>query len=144
MIQAETNGRGVDIVLNSLADEKLYASMRCLAQGGHFIEIGKFDLANDTPLRFLYDHKEVNYYGVMLDQFSERGLKQETMRLVQEGIDAGYVKPLPTTCFKSDELEKAFRYMTTGKHIGKVLIEIRNENDKLTNHQNETFKAAPR
>ena len=29
-----TNGRGVNVVLNSLADDKLHASVRCLAQGG--------------------------------------------------------------------------------------------------------------
>jgi fatty acid synthase len=46
----ETNGRGVDIVLNSLAEEKLLASVRCLAPGGRFLEIGKFDLANNNPL----------------------------------------------------------------------------------------------
>lgn len=46
----ETDGRGVDLVLNSLAEEKLLASVRCLAKSGRFLEIGKFDLANNNPL----------------------------------------------------------------------------------------------
>jgi fatty acid synthase len=54
LIMSETNGRGVDIVLNSLSEEKLQASVRCLAQGGRFMEIGKFDLANNSPLGRLY------------------------------------------------------------------------------------------
>lgn len=41
---------GVDLVLNSLAEEKLQASVRCLAQHGRFLEIGKFDLFNNHPL----------------------------------------------------------------------------------------------
>jgi len=41
---------GVDIVLNSLAEEKLQASLRVLAQHGRFLEIGKFDLSNNTGL----------------------------------------------------------------------------------------------
>lgn len=41
---------GVDLVLNSLAEEKLQASVRCLAQHGRFLEIGKFDLSNNHPL----------------------------------------------------------------------------------------------
>lgn len=45
-----TKGRGVDVVLNSLAEEKLQASVRLLAQHGRFLEIGKFDLSNNTPL----------------------------------------------------------------------------------------------
>ena len=41
---------GVDIVLNSLAEEKLFASVRVLAKHGKFLEIGKVDLANNAAL----------------------------------------------------------------------------------------------
>lgn len=41
---------GVDLVLNSLSEEKLQASLRCLARHGRFLEIGKYDLSNNTPL----------------------------------------------------------------------------------------------
>jgi fatty acid synthase len=50
----ETNGRGVDLVLNSLSEEKLQASVRCLAPRGRFLEIGKFDLANNSLLGMPY------------------------------------------------------------------------------------------
>ena len=40
----------MDVVLNSLAEEKLQASLRLLAQHGRFLEIGKFDLSNNTAL----------------------------------------------------------------------------------------------
>jgi fatty acid synthase len=50
MIMMETDGKGVDMVLNSLSEEKLLASVRCLAIGGRFLEIGKFDLANNSML----------------------------------------------------------------------------------------------
>lgn len=144
MIKTETNDRGVDIVLNSLSEEKLQASIRCLTQGGQFIEIGKFDLANNAALQLLCVEKDVTYHGVMLDQFMEsKTMMKKITSLVQEGIDVGYVKPLPITCFKSDELEKAFRYMTTGKHIGKVVLEIRDEKEKQ-DHENQTFEATPR
>lgn len=45
-----TKGRGVNMVLNSLAGEKLQASIRVLSQHGRFLEIGKFDLANNSSL----------------------------------------------------------------------------------------------
>jgi len=54
LVMSETNGRGVDLVLNSLAEEKLQASVRCLAPGGRFLEIGKFDLDNNNRLGRLY------------------------------------------------------------------------------------------
>lgn len=50
LIKRRTRGRGVDLVLNSLAADKLHASVRCLAEGGRFLEIGKLDLSNDTAL----------------------------------------------------------------------------------------------
>lgn len=49
-IMKETNGYGVDLVLNSLAEDKLQASLRCLASNGRFLEIGKFDLSQDNAL----------------------------------------------------------------------------------------------
>jgi fatty acid synthase len=49
-VLTETGGRGVDLVLNSLAEEKLQASVRCLAKDGRFLEIGKYDLSNNNPL----------------------------------------------------------------------------------------------
>ena len=58
-----TNGRGVDVVLNSLAEEKLLASARCLARGGRFVEIGKFDLASDNELNLILFQKEASFHG---------------------------------------------------------------------------------
>ena len=49
-IMRMTNGRGVDIVLNSLAGDKLKASVRCLAPNGRFLEIGKYDMEINTDL----------------------------------------------------------------------------------------------
>lgn len=50
MILSETEGQGVDLVLNSLAADMLQASVRCLGNNGRFLEIGKLDLSNNTPL----------------------------------------------------------------------------------------------
>ena len=40
----------MDVILNSLAEEKLQASLRLLAQRGRFLEIGKFDLSQNSSL----------------------------------------------------------------------------------------------
>lgn len=59
MVLNQTYGKGVDIVLNSLSEEKLQASIRCLAIGGRFLEIGKYDLSNNTPLVCLFLNLEL-------------------------------------------------------------------------------------
>jgi NADPH:quinone reductase-like Zn-dependent oxidoreductase len=49
-IMARTNGRGVDVILNSLAGEQLRHSGNCIAPFGRFLEIGKRDIALNTRL----------------------------------------------------------------------------------------------
>ena len=49
-VKRNTNGRGVDLVLNSLSEDKLQASLRCLATSGRFLEIGKYDLSQNNVL----------------------------------------------------------------------------------------------
>ena len=49
-VMRQTNGKGVDLVLNSLVEEKLMESVKCLANHGRFLEIGKYDMMNDNPL----------------------------------------------------------------------------------------------
>ncbi|KAJ8919480.1 hypothetical protein NQ315_002101, partial [Exocentrus adspersus] len=127
LILQGTNGRGVHMVLNSLAEEKLVASIRCLARGGRFIEIGKFDMTQNHHLNTLLFQKEASIQGVMLDQlFNEPPqIKKKLMKLMLDGLKYGAIKPLNRTVFKYNEIEQAFRYMATGKHKGKVLIQLR-------------------
>ncbi|KAK8766016.1 hypothetical protein V5799_007197, partial [Amblyomma americanum] len=125
----ETRGRGVDLVLNSLSEEKLQASVRCLAKHGRFLEIGKFDLAKDSPLGMSVFLKSVTFCGILLDSLHEDGPlmaadKRHVKDLVQEGIASGAVRPLDAIRFRRDQAEEAFRFMATGKHIGKVVLEV--------------------
>ncbi|CAB1338338.1 unnamed protein product [Coregonus sp. 'balchen'] len=124
-----TQGKGVDMVLNSLAEEKLQASLRCLARHGRFLEIGKYDLSNNSPLGMALFLKNVAFHGILLDALFEEGNREweEVSQLLKEGIVGGVVKPLRTTVFERDQVEDAFRYMAQGKHIGKVLLQVRSE-----------------
>lgn len=47
MVMQQTDGKGVDIVLNSLTDEMFWTSVRCLADNGRFCEIGKYQFMNN-------------------------------------------------------------------------------------------------
>uniref|UniRef100_A0A250Y8F2 Fatty acid synthase n=1 Tax=Castor canadensis TaxID=51338 RepID=A0A250Y8F2_CASCN len=124
-----TGGKGVDLVLNSLAEEKLQASVRCLAQHGRFLEIGKFDLSNNHPLGMAIFLKNVTFHGILLDALFEEASAdwREVAALLQSGIRDGVVQPLKCTVFPKAQVEDAFRYMAQGKHIGKVLIQVREE-----------------
>jgi fatty acid synthase len=64
MIMRNKNGRGVDYILNSLAQEKLMASIRCLAQHGSFVEIGLSDILNNSKIdmKYLGTNKSFNSF----------------------------------------------------------------------------------
>ena len=68
MVMNRTQGKGVDFVLNSLAGDKLLASVRCLGVCGKFLEIGKFDMENDTKLGLRNFLKELSFHSVMVDK----------------------------------------------------------------------------
>ncbi|KAI8423490.1 hypothetical protein MSG28_012604, partial [Choristoneura fumiferana] len=131
LVLKRTCGRGVDMVLNSLAGDQLQASLRCLAEGGRFLEIGKVDLSAGSLLSMAVLLKNTTVHGILLDAlFGARQYHHEkvaVMRCVSEGIVNGAVRPLPAVEYADYQLEQAFRYMATGKHIGKVLIRIREE-----------------
>ncbi|KMQ96487.1 fatty acid synthase [Lasius niger] len=124
MIMQRTGGRGVDIVLNSLAEEKLQASIRCLASGGRFLEIGKFDIISNNPLEIFVFSKGITFHGIFLDiLFSAKPESKAILwNKVTEGLKNGAIKPLCRKVFEKDEIEAAFRYMAAGNigHIGKV------------------------
>lgn len=135
MIKLRTNGEGVDYVLNSLADEQLHASIRCLGRGGTFLEIGKFDLANDTKIGLGTFLKECTFRSVLVDNlFAARSDDEFSIyKLVEKDLRSGVIQPLHSTLFEVNELEKAYRYLSTGKHVGKVVIKIReNASDEFT------------
>ncbi|XP_054448917.1 fatty acid synthase [Pteronotus mesoamericanus] len=124
-----TAGKGVDLVLNSLAEEKLQASVRCLAQHGRFLEIGKYDLFNNHPLGLAIFLKNVTFHGILLDALFDEASSswREVADLLQAGIRDGVVQPLKCTVFPKSQVEDAFRYMAQGRHIGKVVVQVREE-----------------
>ena len=131
MIKSETKGRGVDFVLNSLSEDKLQASVKCLARKGQFLEIGKYDLANDSTLNLLFMEKEASFHGILVDKLFDNAPKiiSKVIKYMLEGIKVGFVKPLPRILFNASEVEDSYRYMMTGKHIGRILIKLRSEED---------------
>ncbi|NGO74072.1 zinc-binding dehydrogenase, partial [Streptomyces boncukensis] len=58
-VREATGGRGVDVVLNSLAGEFTDASLRLLAEGGRFIEMGKTDIRD--PEQVALRHPDIAY-----------------------------------------------------------------------------------
>ena len=122
-IMRATEGKGVDVIMNSLSGEALRLSWSCIAPFGRFIELGKRDFTINSHLEMRHFQKNVSFTGVDVPLDSQRGNKRrvwgELMALYKNG---SIVAPRPITVFGISELEKALRIMQTGKHLGKMVL----------------------
>lgn len=120
-----TNGKGVDVVLNSLAGEQLRATWRCMAPFGRFVEIGKRDITTNMYLEMAPFESTVTFAGVDLgDLIQLRPEKlQEVFVEVMDLMRSGSIKPVsPVHDFAISDTETAFRSLQSGKLTGKVVI----------------------
>ena len=141
---SKTKGKGVNLVLNSLTGEKLEASFRCVSDDGRFVEIGKYDLQMNKQLGMFAFLRNISFHGVTADRmlYLMENVSQKFFKWLHENSNNGCIKPINRTVFKPTEAEHAFRYMTTGQHIGKILIKMREEENlnKTMNILNPTLE----
>ncbi|SEM07122.1 myxalamid-type polyketide synthase MxaB [Stigmatella aurantiaca] len=118
-IRTLTKGRGVDVVLNSLAGEFVTRSMSLLGPGGRFIEIGKVDLLRpeQVPAGVRYHPFDIGEVCALEDS-----LWREMFDDILHGIEVGKLRPLPHEAYPIEEARSAFRYMAQGRHIGKLVL----------------------
>ncbi|TQN73576.1 Highly reducing polyketide synthase alt5 [Colletotrichum shisoi] len=124
-IKRMTNGRGVDVVINSLAGEALRRTWLCVAPFGRFIEVGKRDIVGNTGLDMSPFMHNIVFAGVNMLSIYRSNIPlfariiSDVMRLLGEGV----IRPIdPLTVMDYSQIEEAFRIMQTGKHIGKMVL----------------------
>ena len=128
-ILEDTDGYGVDIVLNSLTGAAQRAGVELLAFGGRFVEIGKKDIYGDTRMGLFPFRRNLSFYGVDLALMCSthpaqiRELLNTVYRLTAEGV-----LPQPeTTHYPLAEAATAIRVMGAAEHTGKLILSIPRE-----------------
>ncbi|KAE8141770.1 polyketide synthase [Aspergillus pseudotamarii] len=123
----QTDGRGVDLVLNSLSGELLHASWKCVARFGKMVEIGKRDIVGHANLSLAPMVQNRSLISVDLAEILEYQ-PQECQRLLEMCVDLvrrGTIQPIrPVRAFDATEIEQAFRYMQAGQHTGKIVVNM--------------------
>ncbi|WP_345780621.1 SDR family NAD(P)-dependent oxidoreductase, partial [Streptomyces albipurpureus] len=118
---AATEGRGMDVVLDSLSGELVDASLRLLPRGGRFVEMGKTDVRD--PERVAERHAGVRYRAFDLMEAGPDRVAEMLAELV--GLfEAGTLQPLPVRPYDIRRAVEAFRFMSQAKHIGKLVLTI--------------------
>jgi acyl transferase domain-containing protein len=122
-VRAATDGRGVDLALNSLAGEFIPATLDAVARGGRFMEIGKRDAWSAAQVA--ERRPDLEYHRLDLaerlaaDPASVAPVLSEALGPVWDGV----IEPLPVRVFPAAGVGDAFRFMAQARHIGKIVVE---------------------
>ncbi|OBF13769.1 polyketide synthase [Mycobacterium sp. ACS4331] len=125
-IRHDTDGYGVDIVLNSVPGAAQRAGLELLAFGGRFVEIGKRDIYGDTRLGLFPFRRNLSFYGVDLALMSvshPRRIRELLTTVYQRTADG--MLPMPEcTHYPLDDAANAIRVMSGARHTGKLVLDI--------------------
>jgi NADPH:quinone reductase-like Zn-dependent oxidoreductase/acyl carrier protein len=114
-----TGGRGIDLVLNTLAGELTDASLRLLAPRGRLIELGKTDLRDPRAVASEYPgiaYQAINLRDVLPQEIGE--MFAEIVELFSRGV----LRLPPITSWDIRRAPEAFRVMSKGGHTGKIVL----------------------
>jgi len=127
-ILSETDQRGVDVVLNSLAGEAINRNFQVLKPFGRFLELGKRDFYENTHIGLRPFRNNISYFGIDADQLMQERpeLTQKLFADMMELFHNGVLHPLPYTTFDANQVVDAFRYMQQSKQIGKIVVTYEN------------------
>ncbi|MFF2807619.1 SDR family NAD(P)-dependent oxidoreductase [Streptomyces sp. NPDC058000] len=119
--RAVTGGRGVDVVLDSLAREFVDASLRLLPRGGRFVEMGKTDIRDAAQVATA--HFAVRYRAFDIVDAGPRRIGEILAEIV-DLFERGVLHHLPRRTWDLRRAPDAFRFMSQARHVGKIVLTV--------------------
>jgi len=125
-IRRDTDGYGVDIVLNSLTGTALRTGIELLAIGGRFVEIGKRDVYGNSRLELFPFHRNLTFHYVDLAMLSIGRAQRvgELLGTVFRLVADGELPPAKHTSYPLVEAATAIRVMSAAEHTGKLVLYV--------------------
>ncbi|HEY5286297.1 MAG TPA: SDR family NAD(P)-dependent oxidoreductase [Solirubrobacteraceae bacterium] len=116
-----TDGAGVDVVLNSLANEFVDASLELLGDGGRFLEMGKTDIRDPGAVAERWPGVDYRVFDI-LEAGPERlqSILLELLALFQQGV----LSHLPINVWDLRRAPDALRFMAQAQHVGKIVLTL--------------------
>jgi polyketide synthase 5 len=125
-IRRDTDGYGVDVVLNSLIGAAQRAGLELLSVGGRFVEIGKRDVYANSRLELFPFRRNLTFHYVDLALMAEShprkigALLATVYRLVADGK-----LPQPEVSrYPLQDAGTAIRVMSAAEHTGKLVLDV--------------------
>ncbi len=144
-VLAATQGEGVDVILNSLAGEAITKGLSVLRPNGRFLEIGKRDIYQDTPIGLKPFRKELSFLSIDLDRMMRQrpAVLGALFRRLETEFAAGRLCPVPYRVLPATEIVNAFRYMQQGRHIGKVVVSMLDRPKQIAPRTDQPYRLRP-
>ncbi len=118
-ISETTNGKGVDIILEMLANENLVKDFKVLGKFGRITIIGSRGLIDFDPR--LTMGKDATIKGMSLFNASEKDMS-EINEAIYEGLSEGFLNPVVGKTFRLREAAKAHLAVIGEKAFGKIVL----------------------
>jgi NADPH:quinone reductase len=118
-IREYTGGRGVDIIIEMLANVNLERDFEALAMFGRIVVVGSRGSIQFTPR--LAMTKDATIYGMSLFNTPQEGMTEIHDRIF-EGLSAGYLKPPVSRRFALSEAPAAHHAVIEDKAAGKIFL----------------------
>ena len=134
-IAALTGGEGVDVVLDIVGAPYFARNLRCLRKDGRLVEVatmhgarvGDFDISELMRRR-------ATITGSMMRPRTLQEKSQIAAALAERVwpvLDAGRCAPVIDRVFPLAQAAEAHRYMESGTHIGKIVLQVAGQGDDI-------------
>ncbi|MEU8814275.1 type I polyketide synthase [Actinoplanes sp. NPDC048796] len=120
-LRAAAGPAGIDVVLNALAGDFVDASLRLLAPGGRFVEMGKTDPRD--PAQVAEQHRGVHYAAFDLTELPPEEI-QRMLRAVLDLFAEGGLRPPPVRFADVRRAPELFRSLSQGGPGGKLVLTV--------------------
>ncbi len=123
-ILAISQGRGVDVVLNMLAGDAIQRGLNCLAPFGRYLEIAVHALRTSQKLDLsrLVHNQSVHSIDMRRMMLEKNSSGSASFAALLPLFESGQLMPVVSRIYPVGQIADALRYVTQGKHIGKVVI----------------------
>ena len=141
-IMESTQGKGVNIVLNSLTSgEFISKSLSVLSPQGKFVELAVRDIWDAEQIK--KNKSDIAYLRVDITQIAQEQpeLMQSMFQDLIEKLERGVLKSPPLKLFPIESAIDAFRYMQQAKHIGKIVVTQTEEQGVDTSEKPLSFRS---
>ncbi|KAI1297828.1 ketoacyl-synt-domain-containing protein [Xylaria venustula] len=122
-----TNGRGVDVVINSLSGDGLLASWDIIAPQGRFIELGKKDIAanNSLPMRPFLRRATFTALEIQAMAADHGVLVKEIIDQLMDKFATGSLRPVENfQTLPISQIQEGMGILQSGQSTGKIVFEM--------------------